>query len=88
MEESEQQCFCTAEQPAFGISHWVKPIYFLDTITGAASIQDKIVAIFVYIADIFLGIMARSGAKNVGQKETLRNWMPLLTSRQFGFVIF
>lgn len=65
MEESEQW-FGTAEQPAFGIGHWVKLSYFLDTTKGTASIQDKIIANFVYIAEIVLGIIVRSGANSVG----------------------
>lgn len=66
LEQNKEQWYGTAEQPAFGIGHRVKLAYFLDTITGTASIRDKIIANFVYIAEIFLVMIVRSGANNVG----------------------
>ena len=66
LEESEQQWFGTAEQLAFGIGYQVKLSYFLETVTGPASMHDKTFANFLYIAEIFLVIVVRSGANNVG----------------------
>lgn len=65
-QESERQWLGTAEQPALEIGHRVKLIYFLDTVRGTASIRDKILANIVYIEEIFLGIVVRSGANDEG----------------------